>query len=466
MVNLGASSPDATARVAEYIARVRPQDVPAEALSAARRHLLDTAACAVGATHLEPVRILRDAWTRAGGIGDATLLGTTHRVPVDTAACVNAHAANALDFDDSDLGYGHPGPPIVPAALAVAEAEGRTMEQLLTALVVGYEVGQRVGRYMRPSPERFGEVWGYATWQVFGGVAAVANLLGLEAEQVLHALGIAGTVAPVPSLRKLGFTPADRPWSWVKNGYGWAAEAAVRSCLLAQAGFRANRSIFDGEHGFWRIGGSDRQDIDALVADLGRSEPLILGCGLKPYACCRFTHTALDAVRRIQEQHEIRSEDVAAVEVSGFAELVRLSGPAPRSIIDAQFHVPHLVALELAGRSSSHGLAESDLSDETVATLRDRVAVRLDEAADAAFFSGAVRYPAHVEVTLRDGAHHHASADRPWGAVGGPPFTAEQRADKLSRLIDGVVGPGTATAVSTLDDQAKVSAFTARLRPR
>jgi 2-methylcitrate dehydratase PrpD len=358
-----------TRTLAEHIVQYTLDPHDDVLLATTKRHLRDALACSAGAATSAPARPVVRVYAGMGGRQESGVLGTPYRLPAVHAAGVNGHLGNLLDFDDSELGFGHPAPAVMPVALALGERESAASRELLAAIVVGHEVAQRVSHHVRPSLEREAAVWGYSTWQILGGVAAGTRLLRLDVNETMTAIGIACTCAPVPFLRKLGLDVADRPFSWVKNNYGWAAMAAVHAGLLARDGFVATRNLLDGDHGFWAMAGSDRHDDEALVDGLGEDPPRLLACGLKPHACCLWTHTALDAVRQILSAEHVEPAAIKRIEVRGISELAPgFAGRAPRSIVDAQFHLPHLLALELLGRSPSRGPTRPTSSIRTSAS--------------------------------------------------------------------------------------------------
>ena len=283
-------------------------------------------------------------------------------------------------------------------------------------------------------------MWGLSTWQIFGAITAVAKILRLDGQQIRHAFGLGGVSAPVPYIRKFGHAETERPYSWAKNNYGWASMGAVVACLLARRGFVGNRCILDGEHGFWVMAGSDRCDFQAMTAGLGE-EYLLPKTGFKPYACCRLAHTTLDAVGSIRARGPINPAQIVRVDIHTFSEVVEnLGGPQPTSIIDAQFHLPYLVALELLDRSPRRGLTEADLADPAVLGLMRKVTLHLDREADRGFFEQGLS-PAHVVVALSDERRLEASAEVPTGSPGGLPFTSEDLAEKFQTLVTPVIGP-------------------------
>jgi 2-methylcitrate dehydratase PrpD len=185
--------------------------------------------------------------------------------------------------------------------------------------------------------------------------------------------------------------------------------------MQAKRGFLGNRSILDGDRGFWIMAGSDHWSPEQVTASLGQSW-LLPQTGFKPYAACRWTHTAIDAVRALKEHHpELTPETVHGLRLDTFYEVAEnLSKVDPADIIDAQFSVPHLLALELVGRSARCGLKETDLHDETVARVRRQVEVIEDPALSARYFQERAM-PARLTVATTDGRELSVVVDDPWG---------------------------------------------------
>jgi 2-methylcitrate dehydratase PrpD len=379
-----------------------------------------------------------DLFCEMGGKREATILATKDRLPCLHACYVNAYLANVLDFDDTYSTISHPGSMVVPPALAVAEMLGLGGQRLLTAVVVAYEVSLRIATAIQPTRSRARQVWGWNTHQIFGAVTATCKLMDLDREHVTHAFGLAGVNAPVPSVRKEGYDLAERPFSWAKNNYGWAAMGGVLAAFLASKGFLGNRFILEGERGFWVMAGSDSCDFAALTSGLG-DDYLICDTSFKPYAACRYTHTALDAVRTILSRERVDPYQVETVVVRTFSELRDNFLGEPENIIDAQFNLPYLVALEISGRSPSWGLSETDLHRDDVRDLARKVEVVAEPEADSAFFERRAM-PSAVELHLAGGKVLSASLETPRGGPG-QRMSREGLLEKFHRLVDPVWGP-------------------------
>lgn len=428
----------ATAALAEWLADTPGSIIPAEVREAARWLILDHLACAIGGSTLQPGQILLGLFREQGGTSQASVHATGKQTALLNAVYLNAALSNLLDFDDTHA-IAHPGGTAIPPALGVAEYLDRSGAEVVDAVVFAYEIMLRVQAAGMPSPERYRHVYGLSTWQTLGAAVAAGRLLGLSVDQWRHAFGLAAVNAPVPNMRKLGLEPGERPFSWSKNNYGWAAQGGTLGALLAQRGFVGQTAILDSDRGFWRMAGSDRWDPSSLTEGLG-TDWRLPETGLKPYAACRWTHTAVDAVGALRTQHpDLTPERVRHLQLETFYEVANnLNTLDPADIIDAQFSVRHVIALELAGRSARQGLREADLADPLIADLRRRITlVDAPDLSDRYFRRHEI--PARLTLTTVDGQVLTAEVDAPWGDPRHP-FEAADRLAKYRALTVPVIG--------------------------
>jgi 2-methylcitrate dehydratase PrpD len=329
-------------RIGEFAAGFTTRDLTAEESHAARRALLDTLACALGGRH-EPAfqRALRYA-RKVSGLAQARVWGSEEKLGVEQAAFVNAVMGHVLDFDDVTAPMrGHPSVAMLPALLALAEAEGLGLEAVCTAYAVGFEVAGRIGETL--GDEHYAKGFhATATIGVFGATTACANLLKLSAEQAANAIGLA--VAQAAGSRENFGTDAKSFQA------GHANRAALQSVLLAREGFDASPAALEGPRGYAELYGAG-EDIVAGLAQLGRHPRLLLQAGLevKKYPMCYATHRALDALLALKTETGVRLEEVASVQVEGsnrsFSPLLH---DAPQTGLEGKFSMPYAMAAGLA----------------------------------------------------------------------------------------------------------------------
>jgi len=303
--------------------------------------------------------------------------------------------------------------------------------------VIAYEAWGRIGQAITPSPQRMANVRGLSTHQIFGAAIASSKLLKFDTKQTANALGLAGVSAPVPNARKIGLD--DRPLSWTKHNYGWASMGGILAALLTEKGFRGNKHILDGERGFWIMAGSDRCDFEKITRNLG-IEYLISDIAFKPYACCRWTHAGLDATASIMAKHEIDVSGIKHIRVQTFSEAVKaISVTNPASILDAQFSLPHLIALELLGKSSQKGLFDNNLSEPSIRSLAEKVSLELHPEIEERFRQDNSFRSAIVSIEQTDGSQFSERVDKPrWEPENRP--TKEELRRKFAHLTVPIIG--------------------------
>jgi len=292
------------------------------------------------------------------------------------AALANGTAGHALDFDDIGLGAGHVSVAVMPAALAVAEHVGASGAQFVEAMVLGYEVAARLTR-IAPDVVSGPYEYGFhkpSVYAVFGGTAACARLLGLDADATAAALGIAASSAG--GLR-VNFGTMTKPFH-----AGLANRTAVESALLAKSGFTGSPSALEGRFGWFDAIARGEGDLAAVVAGLGET-PFAVEDGFvfKRFPCCGANHAAIEAVLAVVEEHGLRPADVASIEVAIEARYLNevLVHPWPQSPLEGKFSLAYNVAAALVdGAVTIDTFTDGKLA--ALAGVRDRVTVRPDPA--------------------------------------------------------------------------------------
>ncbi len=397
----------AIARLADFAASTAATQ-PADILRDARNRLLDTVGISVAARDTEPARVIHRLATQWGGVPDAGAIGITERIPAPSAALVNGTLAHSLDFDDTHVpSILHPSASVVPAALAAAERAGADGRRLLAAIAVGNEIAIRLGNAgYDPSINNsiFFERGLHATsiCGTVGSAAAAAVALGLPADRIAHAMGIACSMGA-------GILEANRAGGSVKRIHcGWAAHSGVAAAQAADAGLTGPPTVLEGRFGFLQAYCGDNYCEGALFNELGdRWETH--SCFVKPYPTNVFTHTGIDAAIALRKRG-VRPEHVESVRIGSAASTLRtIAEPReakmrPESGYHAQFSGPFTFALALRG-GQGLGVYLDDFTDEAV---RDRV--NLELAARVAHESDPrceeifpMQFPSIVRVRTTDG---------------------------------------------------------------
>lgn len=340
---------------------------------------------------------------------EATLLVDGRRVAATGAALANGVLANAVDFDDGHrLCKGHPGAVVIPAALAVAESVDAAREEVLAAILIGYEIAIRAGLLLHATRA---EYHASGAWGALGAAAAASRLLRLDAERTRHALGLAAYHAPIAPIMRSVAEPA-----MTKDACGWGAATGVSAALLAGEGFTALSSdLVDG--------------IDKASSDLS-ARWHVEDMYVKPYPCCRWSHPAITAALALRDRHRLDATRIAKVTVRTFAAATRLSRGLPRDTEQAQYNLVWPVAVALAhGRFDVAHVLPGAFADPLAADLVDRIELHIDPDCEAAF--PAKRF-AEVDVETGDGVSLHSGRTESPGEPDDPGW-ADIVADKLNR---------------------------------
>src|SRR5262245_30837977 len=232
------ASPNLALRLAQFLNRTRFDDLPPKAVEHAKMIIASTLASAAPGSLIDSARIVRELAKERGGKSEATVWYDGARLPVDQVARVNAMFSDAAASDDSDLrNVAHTGTTLVATGLAIGERTGATGEDLLSAIVTGYEAAGRIGEALGENRQGF-----HASVIVaFGGVVAAARLLRLSDDQMAHAINLTATTMG-------GLAIGTNSWAREYHA-GNAALCAVNAALAAGSGYTANEDMLEAPRG-------------------------------------------------------------------------------------------------------------------------------------------------------------------------------------------------------------------------
>ena len=357
-----------TRGAAHFITSLELEDLPPQVVARAKLCIMDAVGTMLGGLDTRAARIARGLAESRGGKEEATLFGSGAKVPATQATFANCVAASTLDFDDGHNLGGHPGSVIVPAALAVAEAQRGSGARLIEAVVAGYEVSIRAMANLHkgepgPSEETpafpaTGQAYhNTGTGGAYGAATAAAKLLACNEDETAHALGIAAAHAP-----------STRPFTiqfmghMVKEAIGWGGLSGVEAAYLAQHGFTGPNTIFD-----------DEATRGTSVDTLGSNFEIVNGY-FKPYPACRTLHAALDATLALVQELSLSADQVSKVKVVVRDRKTTFSNPRPVSIQQAQFSFPFTIGAILAyGHHGPDTMTEEKLTDPAILRQADKV---------------------------------------------------------------------------------------------
>lgn len=413
-----------TETIARHFVACDRAHVPDDAAAAAKRLLLDTFAVAWAGADAPGGGAIRDLVAGEGGTPESTVWVYGDRLPATAAAFLNGVSAAALDYDSVyEAGSVHPEIVVVPACWAVAEREGASGRDLIAAVALGTDLMCRLGKATRRNTG-----WFYtALYGVFGAAAASAKLLGLNANGIADALGLALARTGGTQQALVEKTIAKRLQS------AFAAREGVFAALLAQTGASAPREAFEGAYGLYKK--YDDGDPDVLLADLGRRFENV-ATAVKKYPSCTANHPPIEAAIAIAREFDIAADDVTEVEVALSPHSHRLVGgrfdPGSNPQVAAQFSIQYSIACALTRRRLAIAdIQDAAVRDPAVGRLAARVRATVDESNTGKFA------PATVTVVTRRHGIIRRHAPHVPGTVEAPLGEAELRAKVLDCLAAG-----------------------------
>jgi 2-methylcitrate dehydratase PrpD len=400
-----------------------------ETIHSARRALLDWHGALIAGADTDVASRLRDAYSEEFGVGKCSVAGSQKKVFARAAAFMNGTISHIAEFDDifRDGAY-HPACPTISAAFALAESRNDSVDNLLHAIIIGYEVSTRISKVIQPSHYRYFHTTGTAG--VFGSAAACAYLLRLNASQACNALATAGTFAS-------GLQQAFRSDSMTKPMHpGHAAEVGLNAALTAYAGMTGTPDLLEGDTGF-----------GAALCENPRWNELFVGLGsswniehitFKNHGCCGHNFPAIDAVSYLLNEHSIDPEQIKKIRVGGYKATAEVCHYVhPQTPFEAKFSLTYTVSARIIlGRVRERAFLEKALANPQIYSMEEKIELAVDSECAAKF---PLHRSAKVEIEMNDGTiyqHHqltrHGDPDEP--------LSDQELVDKFHELAEPRVG--------------------------
>lgn len=458
------AQPDFAEVYAKFASELNFSDLAPDAVAAVRLNLFDTLACSIAGATAIGIPELRDLVADSGGKPEATILWSDIRAPGAQAAFVNGSMAHARDYDDThDRAILHAGVSVVPAAIAAAEMAEAPVSgrDFYAAVAAGLELICRLGCATRKSLIETGFLY-TSLFGYFAATVAAARVLKLSAADTHNALGVVLSQAA-------GSHQVTRDGAWTKRmGPGFAARGALTAIAMARRGICGARAVFEGYDGVGRIYLQDSLDGEALRSALGDRYDFI-ELAYKPYPCCRFNHTAIDAALALRAQPGFDWRKVARIDAYTTAAAHQAVGTplamrqAPATVVQAQFSICYAVATALAtggvglGDFVAEGLMRAD-----VMALTGKVTPHVDAEIERVW--GRNVSPTRLEAVIDDKVFT-VQVDRPKGSAALPMSEAELTRKLMDCLAFGGFDPAAAPAFRrTIDGLAQSDDVKADLR--
>ncbi len=293
--------------LASFVVGVNYEKLPLEAIETSKRAILDLIGVALAGSSEPPGKILLEELKESGGQSQAGVIGGGFRTSVTSASLCNGTMAHALDYDDvSENWTGHPSAVLVPAILAMGEKCHSSGKEILTAYVVGFEVGAKLGSEI--GNPHYGKGWHItSTIGSIAGAAAAAKLLKLDLQKNQMTLGIAASLAG--GLRE-NFGTMTKPLH-----AGNAARNGNLAGLLASRGFTASEHWLNAAAGFSKAFGADSHRMNEVLSQLGKTFSIISpGIWLKYYPACGGNHSPIEAALKLRQQHSLNPDEIVEVD--------------------------------------------------------------------------------------------------------------------------------------------------------
>ena len=404
-------------RLADYAYRLRFEDIDGATIERLKAHVIDTIGCGIAAFDEAPVRIAREI-ALAPADGPATVIGTTRRTTPDLASFANGVAVRYYDLNDSYIGglAGHPSDHIAPC-LAVAESERASAAELITALVLVYEVNCR----LIDALDITSRGWDSPVFSLPAVALAAGKLMKLPVERLTHAVNLA-----VNDHISMGQTRTQTNSDWKGFADAEAGRNAVFATMLARRGITGPAPVFEGRKGFFQlVSGPAEVDVAAFG---GRGVPFkIHQCGVKTYPAVVYSQTAIVAGAALAK--EVGNLDrVTALEIATTRRGYEQTGRdrekfAPENRETADHSLPFITARAmLDGDITNESYAPDKLRDPRVLALMGKTTVK----EDPAFATPSGNAPSNrITVTLEDGRRIARQVDNMPGFPGQPMSRAD-----------------------------------------
>jgi 2-methylcitrate dehydratase PrpD len=419
---------DITGQLARYMAEARDLPLAPHVEREAKHRILDTVAAMVSGSHLQAGEMAIRFARAQGGVAEATVLTTDIRTSAVNAALANGMFAHADETDDFEpVTKAHPGSHVVPAALAMAEREGRSGAELLGAVTLGYDVCCRFLLALGPDLVRGSHRSAEGTSSTMGAAAAAASLAGLNERGMRYALSYAAQ-------------QVSGIWSWVRDAghvekafdfSGMGARNGVTAAIMAQMGFTGVWDVLDGEHNAL-IALSTEPKPEEIVAGLG-SRFFVTETAIKPFSVGYPIQAPLDAFLTLLREHTLSVDNVERI-------VVKLPEDGARIVNDRSMpdvNCQHIIALALVEGAVSFEDSHSyeRMADSKVLAAKKRVQL----IADRGLMDLAAPRSGLVEVTLQNGHTISHFTRHPPGTKENP-LNTERVNEKARSLMTPVLG--------------------------
>ncbi|MFW5947403.1 MAG: MmgE/PrpD family protein [Gemmatimonadota bacterium] len=443
-----------TATWARWAAGLEFDDLSEAAVREAKRYLLDSFGCALGGYQQEDVKIALAVLAEIAGSGPGTVIGSGAKMDVVSASLANALMVRVMDYNDIywQQDPSHPSD-LIPAALAMAERGGLDGRELVVGIVLGHELEMRLCEAAFPGIRERG--WHHATLTAFAAPVVAGRMLGLEWEQIQHAIGISASRHAT-----MGAITAGKLTMMKNTGDPLATQSGVLAALLAERGYTGPEHVLDGKEGLVHVMGPEWR-LDVLTEGLVAAESGVVGgavaggtsspravlsewrierCGMKAFPTEALTHAPISAVLDLVTENDLAPSDIGKVRIRSLARAADiLADPSkydPRTKETADHSLPYVIAAAIVDRQVTPKQFEPDrIMDDEIRAQLGKVEVVADPEIEAVFPE---LQRVHVTVETTDGRRYEKQLDYPKGDPRNP-LTDDEITEKFTALSEPVM---------------------------
>ena len=372
-----------TEKFANFCEQLRYEDLPHDVIKRTKLLILDTVGIIIRARHdAESTSSLVSAIEKLEmSNGSCQVFSDNKSYSPSAAALLNGTLAHSLDFDDTHAEASlHSSAPILAAALAAAEMNKSSGQQLITACVVGYEIQIRLGLAGGSSSHYKKGFHPTATCGIFGAAAAAGYLMGLTKEQYISAFGIALS-------QSAGSMQFLTDGAWTKRSHvGQAAQNGLSCAIMAAEGFKGPSKAFEGQWGYFHSYASGG-DMEKAIEGLGKKFET-LNLGVKPYPSCRYSHAAIDGIIELKNELGFSTAELDDIDIGLSETALNIIGyplsdkQNPKSVVDGQFSMPFCAAVTVKSGGLKWDDYKNHLNDRDTLSLCNKIKVSPDKDAE------------------------------------------------------------------------------------
>jgi 2-methylcitrate dehydratase len=421
-------------KIADWVSGLRFEDLDKDTVHEVKRRMLDSIGCCLGAYRKPPANVARAAAMAVNDTRSAVVWGTSHETTPELATFANGAMVRYLDYNDTFLSLepAHPSDNL-PASVAVAQASGLGGKDVILGGVIGYEIQCR----LCDAASLRAHGWDHVYYVALGSSMLAGKLWGLDADQLEHAIGLAGVCNFATRQTRTGQISM-----WKACAASNAARNGVFAADLARRGMTGPFEIFEGPKGLFKM---VTGEFDFPLGSDG--DFMIKKTYIKYWPAEYHSQSAIDAA--LQLRKEINGRQIESIHIGSFEAAVSIIGSEPEkwrptSRETADHSMGYCVACALMdGDVTRESFSDERIKDAATLALLDKIKITEEPALNDGYPKG---IPNHLTITLKDGTKLDKRVDFPRGHAGNP-MTDDEVVDKFNRLAKDVVSEDTAKKI-------------------